>query len=102
MFAMNFFQRSVRNALEDLEMQYVKKTKPTYPTDYFQQVDFVELDKMLFYMFKIFQRTQIETFSSYITAIELITNNYLKITLAITIFFVLVLLVWIKTISIQK
>jgi len=57
---------------------------------------------MLFYMFKIFQLTQGVAFTSYDNAIYLITNNYLQITLGITAFFVIVLLLWIKTIPQQK
>lgn len=38
---MNFFQRNVREALEDLNMQYILKTKSQYKGDYFQQLDYV-------------------------------------------------------------
>ena len=54
---MNFFQRNVRGALEDLHLQYLGQ-RPHYQGDYFQQQQFTEIDKMLIYMFKIYQSTQ--------------------------------------------
>jgi len=57
---------------------------------------------MLIYMFKIYQNTQAVAFNSYINTIYLITNNYLQITLGMTVFFLLVLFIWVKTITLQK
>lgn len=69
LISMNFFQRNVRTALEDLKMQYMTKNATKYQGDYFRQLDFVELDKMLIYMFKIYQLTQAVTYNSYIAVI---------------------------------
>jgi hypothetical protein len=57
---------------------------------------------MLIYMFKVYQKTQAISFNSYITTINLITNNYLKLTVGMTAFFILAMLVWLKSIPAQK
>lgn len=57
---------------------------------------------MLIYMFKIYQLTQAATFNSYITTIELITNYYLQLTICMTAFFILAMLLWLKSIPAQK
>lgn len=101
LISMNFFQRSVRTALEDLKLQYMGNA-PKYQGDYFRQLDFVELDKMLIYMFKIYQLTQAVTYNSYIAVIETITTTYLQLTIAMTAFFIAVMLVWVRSINAQK
>lgn len=83
-------------------MQYVLNTKAKYTGDYFQQLDYVELDKMMIYLFKVYQRTQAITYNSYINTISVVTSNYLTITFAISAFFILALFIWLKSISSQK
>lgn len=102
LISMNFFQRNVRTALEDLSMQYITKNASKYQGDYFRQLDFVELDKMLIYMFKIYQLTQAVTYNSYIAVIQTITTTYLQLTVSLTAFFVAVILVWLRSIPAQK
>ena len=89
-------------ALEDLRMFYIIDTEQPPEGDYFRQLSFIELDKMLIYMFKVYQQTQAITFNSYITTISLITNNYLKLTVGMTAFFILVMLLWLRSIPEQK
>ena len=57
---------------------------------------------MLIYMFKMYQLTQAVAFASYIKTIDVITYGYLKLTIAITAFFIVVMLVWLKSITTQK
>lgn len=102
LISMNFFQRNVRTALEDLRMQYITNNATKYQGDYFRQLDFVELDKMLIYMFKIYQLTQAVTYNSYIAVIQTITTTYLQLTIGMTAFFIAVMLVWVKSINAQK
>lgn len=102
LISMNFFQRNVRTALEELSMQYIAKNATKYQGDYFRQLDFVELDKMLIYMFKIYQLTQAVTYNSYIAVIQTITTTYLQLTVALTAFFIAVMLVWLRSIHAQK
>lgn len=58
MIAMNFFRRTVQEAIASLKGQYATKSHLVYEGDYFLQLDFTELDKMEIYMFKIYQLTQ--------------------------------------------
>lgn len=102
LISMNYFQRNVMTALEDLRMFYIIDTEQPPEGDYFRQLSFIELDKMLIYMFKVYQQTQAITFNSYITTISLITNNYLKLTVGMTAFFILVMLLWLRSIPEQK
>jgi hypothetical protein len=62
----------------------------------------VELDKMLLYMFKVYQQTQAVAYSAYIVTIDIITYNYLKLTVGMTAFFILVLLAWLRSVPAQK
>lgn len=55
MISMNFFRATVLEAMASLKAQYVTNQQSIYPTDYFRQLDFTELDKMEIYMFKIYQ-----------------------------------------------
>jgi hypothetical protein len=102
LISMNFFQRNVRTALEDLRGAYITKDGTVPKGDYFRQISFIELDKMLIYMFKIYQQTQAATFNSYIITIELITSSYLKLTVGMTAFFILAMMVWLRSIPTQK
>lgn len=102
LISMNFFQRNVRTALEDLTAQYITNNASKYQGDYFRQLDFVELDKMLIYMFKIYQLTQAITYNSYIDVIQLLTDTYLQFTIGMTAFFIAVMLAWFKSINAQK
>lgn len=99
---MNFFQRNTRTALEDLRTYYITKTEKAPAGDYFRQLSFIELDNMIIYMFKIYQLTQAITFNSYINTIEIITSNYLKLIVGTTAFFILTILIWLKSIPAQK
>jgi hypothetical protein len=83
-------------------MQYMVKSATPFSGDYFQQLNFIELDKMLIYMFKIYQITQALTFNSYIGTIGLVTKNYLQLTVGMTVFFIVVMLVWLNSIRHQK
>jgi len=53
-------------------------------------------------MFKIYQLTQSVTYNAYDNVIYKITASYLQITVGITAFFIIVLLVWLKSIPGQK
>jgi hypothetical protein len=101
LISMNFFLKNVMQALEDLREQYILKTR-SYSGDYFRQSAFVELDSMLIYMFKIYQQTQAVTYGAYIITIDDITGSYLRLTVAMTAFFVVALLAWLRSISLQK
>lgn len=68
LISMNFFQKNVLQALNDFQQIYILHNG-TYSGDYFIQDSFTELDKMLIYMFKIFQQLQVTTFSSYTVAV---------------------------------
>ena len=101
LISMNFFQRNVLTALEDLRLQIVNGNATT-SGDYFRQAKFIELDKMLIYMFKVFQQSQSITFVSYWTAIDTISNNDLRLTAAMVVIFVVFLVVWLQSIPSQK
>ncbi len=58
-------------------MQLIVKNQSRYNGDYFRQLNFVELDKMLIYMFKIYQQTQAVTYNTYISIIDIITRKYI-------------------------
>lgn len=81
---------------------YMNKSQPAYSGDYFRQLTYVELDSMLIYMFKIYQATQAVTYGSYINTIELITKRYLQLTIGMTVFFILAMLIWLRSIPAQK
>lgn len=98
---MNFFQRNLLVALDELRSQVVMGNA-TSSLDYFRQGNYVELDKMLIYMFKVFQQGQNITFSSYSRAIEEISTDYLNITIGMTVLFLVVLGGWLKSIPSQK
>jgi hypothetical protein len=102
LISMNYFQRNVRTALEDLRLQYIVRNASVSGGDYFRQLDFVELDKMLIYMFKVYQQTQAVSYNSYICTIGTITTTYLQLTVFMTVFFLAVLLVWLRSIGAQK
>jgi hypothetical protein len=102
LISMNYFQRNTRTALEDLNAYYITKTEKAPAGDYFRQVSFIELDKMIIYMFKIYQQTQAITFTSYNTTIEIVTSSYLKLIVGTTAFFILAMLIWLRSIPAQK
>lgn len=83
-------------------MQLIIKNETKYEGDYFRQLNFVELDKMLIYMFKIYQQTQAVTYNTYINIINVITNSYIEVTVGITVFFIIVMIIWLKSIGSQK
>lgn len=101
LISMNFFQRNVLTALEDLKQQVVYGNAST-SSDYFRQTNFVELDKMLIYMFKVFQQCQTVTYDSYCTAIDKIANNYVRLTGVLVAIFAVFLVVWLQSIPSQK
>lgn len=57
---------------------------------------------MLIYMFKIYQQTQAISFTSYIIAINIISNNYLEFIIGISLFYVIIIIIWLRSIPIQK
>jgi hypothetical protein len=40
MISMNFFRRTVQEAIATLKAQYALQTQPVYPGDYFLKLDF--------------------------------------------------------------
>ena len=100
---MNYFQKNILQALQDLKQKYILGNNSSFPQgDYFRQPSFVELDNMLIYMFKVYQQTQSVTYGAYIVTIEAIALSYLKITIGLTAFLGLGLLLWLKSIPGQK
>lgn len=57
---------------------------------------------MLIYMFKVYQLTQAVTFDAYRTTIYTITSSYHNLKVGITLFFIVVALLWLKSIYLQK
>lgn len=69
MVSMNFFTRNVQEALSSLRAQYVTLSQNRSSGDYFSRLDFTEVDKMEFFMFKIYQLTQSISYESYVRII---------------------------------
>lgn len=103
LIAMNYFQKNIIQALHDLKQKFLLANDSSVPQgDYFRQPAFVELDKMLIYMFKVYQQTQAVTYAAYIVTIDAIALNYLQMTIGMTVLMGLGLLLWVMSAPGQK
>lgn len=102
LISMTYFERNIREALISLQSMYVTRTKPMYAGDYFQQTPFTECDKMLFYMFKIYQATQACIYNSYIKTIYYLINLFMDISFVLCFSFVVGAALWLRSIRAQK
>ena len=63
---------------------------------------FTEIDKMLIYMFKIYQATQAESYNSYENGIIIVTDKFLQTASLMSGFLALLLLLWFISLHAQK
>jgi hypothetical protein len=80
LLSMTFFSRYVEEAVAALRLQYVNLSLTYNGTDFFNQLDFTEIDKMTVYMFKIYQLSQGACYNSFIQIISTLSANFLRFT----------------------
>ena len=99
--AVNFMQRQVRDAIEDLNKQY-RGVQPVYQGDYFQQRAFAQIDAMLVFIFKVFQDTQAESLLSYSKGIDIVTKDFQSMVSFITVCLLLLGAMWVFSLKEEK